>query len=131
MDHGDDVLARGGGVQGGPQSHYEVSQRQQAHQIQKNVDQVSLAPISEPANRNKGDGALGMYDIAAFSRTNPLAICSAVATGQSEEMSPRDEDKTKTHHFISRYFLQTGWLRSSIRLFFTIACKKEKKKASM
>lgn len=29
-----------------------------------------------------------------------------------------------THHFIARYFLQTGWLRSSMRLYCTIACRR-------
>lgn len=29
-----------------------------------------------------------------------------------------------THHFIARYFLQTGWLRSSMRLYWTMACRR-------
>lgn len=55
VNHGDVMVAFVSHVHSRPERHYEVSQRQQAHQVQKNVQKVSLAPVSSPADRNKGE----------------------------------------------------------------------------
>lgn len=48
VHYGDSVLVCAIGVHSGPQGNYQVSQGQQAQQVQKNVEQMSLAPIGNP-----------------------------------------------------------------------------------
>lgn len=47
--HGD-VVVGAIGLHGGSEHHEEVSQRQKAHHVHDDVQQVSFAPISRPAN---------------------------------------------------------------------------------
>lgn len=43
----------------GPQRHYQVGEGHQAHQVEKYVEEMSLAPVSDPAERKKvGDGKI-------------------------------------------------------------------------
>lgn len=93
--HGDLALALCD-VYGGPQSHNEVSQRQQAHQVHEHVENMRRASVRHPAR---------------FWHKNLLA----------KKKSP-NVGRRGTHHFMERYFLQTGWLRSTRRLYVTIAC---------
>lgn len=59
LHHGDVMIACAVGAHAGPQRHYQVGEGHQAQQVQKNIQEMSLAPISQPAEpRIEGDGKI-------------------------------------------------------------------------
>lgn len=58
LHHGEIMKACAICAHGRPQGHYQVGEGHQTQQVQKYVQEMSLAPIGNPAERQKKDGKL-------------------------------------------------------------------------